>query len=153
MTVGQMMDRIVAFKVGDRGRFLRDIDPECADEIAKWWDTYGPHGSTPDVRVVHSFFTEVEKRIAIARNPNAGDTTTAVDALASAKSMGAVMSAFELCKTVDDVHEFFSAYAVQCKSVHVARSNLDCGIGYCDATDRIKELFAEWLKREFGGEA
>lgn len=58
-----MIERIVAFKRGAaEGRFLRDVDPQCADAMAVYWDAFGPHGAKPSKESIDFLFSEVERK-------------------------------------------------------------------------------------------
>jgi len=65
MTVGEMIDRIVAFKRGEgEGRFLSEVDPECASTLSVYWDAFGPHGAKPSKESINFLFSEVERKMA-----------------------------------------------------------------------------------------
>lgn len=65
MTVGEMIDRIVAFKRGEgEGRFLSDADTECALALSVYWDAFGPHGTKPSKESINYLFSEVERKMA-----------------------------------------------------------------------------------------
>ncbi len=67
MTVGEMIDRIVAFKKGPPvdGELLRHVDPECADALNAYWNAFGPHGSHPSDLSINFLFNEVERRLTV----------------------------------------------------------------------------------------
>lgn len=68
MTYDEMIKRIVAFRLGHGdGRYLREVDPQCADAVHAYWEQFGPFGLKPCKTCIDDLFRQVEKGIAEAK--------------------------------------------------------------------------------------
>lgn len=64
MTVGEMINRIVAAKRIGEGNCLRDVDPQCADMLNVYFESFGPGSPHYSKASIDYVCNEVERRLA-----------------------------------------------------------------------------------------